>query len=562
VGEAKQIIPKNTKVIFFILVLAALVVYYINLVQVKGPTTFDDAYMFIRYADNFLAGHGIAWNPDGVQTYGTTSILYLAIITLARSVLQSVSAGALLAILSASFGLPAIAILAYTCSRFASSSLPKNSFLIFAIIFTGYFVISPAFLFHMTSGMDTTLSFLCNAFLAFSIAGLIREKNKYQLFLGLSVLASYLAYAARPDNIFYVFVFPLLAIILLSEDDRIRRLVNFYGWLLLLLVVDTLVKFLLFGDPLPLSFYAKTSGYYEGYSGAYKWNPFSYLFEFGAFVLPFLVIIAYSASKQTCKLLAAFAIPVFLTFVYYFSVVQIMGFEARYYFPSAPFLIVVSFLMLDAHLKSEADHVYGEKTQYRIFRLAVIFLVIAIFSQSTLKSLAADSHKASVIASTKTYAPSTQYTIASSRPLPERGTWYMVLTITKISKMLPQGTTFAQSEYGYVGANAPNIQIIDIVGLHDPYFAHNGFSVNQFLERKPDLIWFPHSDYTKITSSIIDSKEFWEQYDYYPGAFDFGLAIRKDSPNYETFYNTVNKYWREVYETRRMKDYLATPVFK
>ena len=168
-GEAKKIFPKNTNLIFFIFVLAALVIYYINLVRVKGPTTFDDAYMFIRYADNFLAGHGIAWNPDGVQTYGTTSILYLAIIIFARSILQSVSAGALLAILSASFGIPAIAVLAYTCNRFASSSLSKNSFLVFAIIFTGYFVISPAFLFHMTSGMDTTLSFLCNAFLAFSI---------------------------------------------------------------------------------------------------------------------------------------------------------------------------------------------------------------------------------------------------------------------------------------------------------------------------------------------------------------------------------------------------------
>jgi hypothetical protein len=136
----------------------------------------------------------------------------------------------------------------------------------------------------------------------------------------------------------------------------------------------------------------------------------------------------------------------------------------------------------------------------------------------------------------------------------------MVLAVAKISKALPKGTTFAQSEYGYVGANAPNIHIIDIVGLHDPYFAHNGFSINEFINREPDLIWFPHYDYTKIMTLIIDSKEFWEQYDYYPGAFDFGIAIRKESPKYQEIYNAINKTWQDIYETRKMKDYLATPV--
>ena len=564
-GKTRRLFPdflysRNTHNTILVLILSGLIIYYINLVKIAGSTTFDDAYMFIRYADNFLAGHGIAWNPDGVQTYGTTSMLYLAIVTITRSVLQNISAGALLTILSASFGLPAIAVLAYACSRFAFSDLPGNPFILLAAIFTAYFVISPVFLFHMTNGMDATLSLLCNALLVVAVMGWVYQKNKYTLFLALTILASYLAYLARPDNIIYVFIFPLLGIIFLSDSDKKKRLFHFFGYLFLVLAIDTLIKFIVFHDPLPLSFYAKSSGYYEGYSGAYKWNPISYLFEFGGFVLPFLIVIVFSFSKHTLKLFATFMIPVIITFAYYFSVIQIMGFEARYYFPAAPYVIVASFLMLDRHLKSETNNAYRETASQKIMRLAIILLIVSIVSQSTIKAIAGDTHKRFVISSTHSYTPSTGYTIPSTRPLPERGTWFMVLTITKISKELPSGTTFAQSEYGYVGANALNIHIIDIVGLHDPYFAHNGFSVNEFLNREPDLIWFPHSDYTKIVASIIDSKEFWEQYDYYPGAFDFGLAIRKDSPNYEKYYNAINKYWREVYEPRRMKDYLATPV--
>ncbi len=137
----------------------------------------------------------------------------------------------------------------------------------------------------------------------------------------------------------------------------------------------------------------------------------------------------------------------------------------------------------------------------------------------------------------------------------------MVKVVANFSQALPSGTIFAQSEYGYVGAKAPNIHIIDLVGLHDPYFAHNGFSASELINRQPDLIWFPHYHYTKIIASILNSKEFWEQYDYFPGAFDYGIAIRKASPKYQEIYNAINKSWRETYETRSMKDYLATPAF-
>ena len=39
------------------------------------PTDFDDAYMFLRYANNWLAGFGMRWNRDEAPVYGATSLL-------------------------------------------------------------------------------------------------------------------------------------------------------------------------------------------------------------------------------------------------------------------------------------------------------------------------------------------------------------------------------------------------------------------------------------------------------------------------------------------------------
>ncbi|HNH04009.1 MAG TPA: hypothetical protein PLF18_04650 [Anaerolineales bacterium] len=543
-----------------VIILATLLLYYIDVFRTAGPTTFDDAYMFIRYADNFIHGYGFAWNPDGVQTYGATSILYLGLVIIARIIFQGLGSGKLLVALSAGLGLPAIVLTAYTVSRYAESKLLKSSFLWLTVLLVGYLVTAPVYLFHMKSGMDSTLSFLCNALLIFSTLGWVYNENRYRLFSTLTVIAGYLAFLARPDNLLYTFFFPVLAILFLAPEGRRKRLVHFLGWLGVLLALDTLVKFIVFSDPLPLPFYAKSSGFYEGYIGTHTWNPIEYLFAFGTLALPFLVLIVLSSTKQTLKLLAVFLLPIALTFTYYFTVVQIMGFEARYYFPALPYLIVLSILMLDRSLSSGDTE--GESHGKRLMRVLILLLIVALFSNSTLKTITSDAYKNSQIAATKVYSPHTEYTTPAAKELPERGTWPMVLAVAKFSKSLPEGIIFAQSEYGFTGAESPHLYIVDIIGLHDSYFAHNGFSVDEFLRRKPDLIWFPHFDYTKITAEIIDSQTFWEQYEFYPGAFDFGLAIRKDSLNYQAIHKAIEPVWREVYETRQMEDYLATPTSK
>jgi hypothetical protein len=71
-----------------------LVLMGVHFTHLKGVviTGSDDAYMSIPYADTFLHGHGIAWNRDGVQTYGATRMLYLFVTFASRFLLPKESA--------------------------------------------------------------------------------------------------------------------------------------------------------------------------------------------------------------------------------------------------------------------------------------------------------------------------------------------------------------------------------------------------------------------------------------------------------------------------------------
>ena len=103
------------------------------------------------------------------------------------------------------------------------------------------------------------------------------------------------------------------------------------------------------------------------------------------------------------------------------------------------------------------------------------------------------------------------------------------------------------SEYGIIGAVAPNITIVDPLGLHDPVFAHGGFDVDRFLDRQPDFVWLPPPAYTKLVAQILDSDRFWQEYVFYPKAFGFGAAIRKQSPRRDAVESIVRAEWRELY---------------
>ena len=78
---------------------------------------------------------------------------------------------------------------------------------------------------------------------------------------------------------------------------------------------------------------------------------------------------------------------------------------------------------------------------------------------------------------------------------------------------------------------APDAVIIDVLGLHDRDFALHGFRAAELWRRAPEVIWMPHPDHTQMIRDILDSPRFWLDYDFYPDAFTYGVALRRDGPH-------------------------------
>jgi hypothetical protein len=149
------------------------------------------------------------------------------------------------------------------------------------------------------------------------------------------------------------------------------------------------------------------------------------------------------------------------------------------------------------------------------------------------------------------------YRIPAAAPLPDLDSWQASHEIARLAAESPPGTTFAMSEHGLVGAYAPRAVIIDVLGLHDPIFARNGFSAAELWRRQPDVIWMPHPDHTQMLRDILDSDELWQHYVFYPDAFSYGVALRHDGPHYPILAGLFAQHWRAAYPGLRQDDYVA-----
>ncbi len=566
------------------------------------PTRFDDSYMFLRYADNILAGHGHAWNPGGEQVYGSTSLLHVGVVTLVRfccPLPENVDAAdaTVLLIASALPGALMLLVLVVTCARCSTHPLLHNRYLLWAGLLLPVLVFDGTVRYHHQTGMDTMLAGLCNALLILFTMRLIARRSGLALTncggrdpalsgqaltncgerdpelsgqaltygtvrrLVPVVLIGYLTFLARPDNGIYATLFPALCILLLGANplakgrrSSLRLLGIFLSSLLAVLLIDGAVKWLVFGNPLPLAFYVKQHGAYQGYANPDGPNPWVHLATFLAVAIPYVCVMGLFAGRSASRTVAVFLLPVGLTFAYYFSVHQIMGGAGRFYFPSLPFFVVPAALAIDGRLRAvgEGEKVLGQREL--LLRLAAVALVVFV-GRETLAQAAARYQRTLPQPGTAAVGP--DYETAAAEPLPPVDRWQSILAVARIAHDAPAGTVIALSEHGLVGASAPQVVLIDLVGLHDKQFALDGFSAAELFRREPDLIWFPHYHYTHHVAGILHSEEFWRRYTFYPGAFDYGLAIRKDSVHFHELSRLVAREWKVMYGDRDPTQYAA-----
>ena len=239
-----------------------------------GPTDFDDAYMYLRYAHNALAGHWLAWNPGEAPVYGVTSLLHFLLVTLASGLLPSHPAAAL-QIASGVAALVLLAALVTVCARFSQEVRLRGNFPLWGAVLLPLLCFREAFFFHAHTGMDTMLAALANTFVVFASLRLGEKPSPTRALVAAGV--GLLAIEARPDNVIIAALCPFLALLLLAPAPRLRPLMIWAGTLAGLVLIDLTLKWHFLGTPLPLAFYAKQPWYYRGFVGEFTWNPFWFL---------------------------------------------------------------------------------------------------------------------------------------------------------------------------------------------------------------------------------------------------------------------------------------------
>jgi len=531
---------------------AALFVYvawHLLSTAMTKPTEFDDAYMFARYAHNFWDGFGHSWNRSQGPVYGSTSILHFAVVTLATGLVGSAD-GNLLAVASVVPALLGIVFLS-----FASGLVSRNGNLVARVgawgaVVTATVAVMPAFQFHALTGMDTMLAFACNALLVLAVMVYQRRTTRVG-FAGI-LAAAYLAFLARPDNGLYALAMPTLVMALrLGNIDRgVRRGALYAASFLAILAVDVTWKTIILRDPLPLAFYTKSWGFYDSYIGAHKWNIVAYLQEFALTCAPFLALIVLFARKRDLPVLAAFLLPVALTFAYFFTVMQIMGYHARFYYPALPFVIIGAAWVITRRVDERDLSAMRNRPDVRVAAVAAYAaLILAAWP-------AADAY-AKRLTEARTYSPFDGFTIPAEETPPHRGKWNVFPEIIAILEHAPEGVSIAASEHGYPGSALPTVTFHDLSCLHDRQWAHNGFSANGLFDRKPDIIWGPQGDYVGLVRDIRDTDRFWDEYVFFPEAFDDGIAIRRDSPHFDRIMVLVAASWERLYSISALDDYVA-----
>jgi hypothetical protein len=503
----------------------------------------DDAYMYVRYADHLRAGLGLRWNPGEPPTFGLTALLHLAPVALLRSLRPESDDFALLAA-SAGGGVLMVAALAWIAWR-ATRGATGRGLALAALLFGTFALGGPTA--HFATGMDTTLDLAVLA--AFVVAvtkapeGAVGATSRGgAIALGAFAAALFLV---RPDLLLFAAAALLASWLGAGEPTRKRRALLAGIVATAVVALELAVARAYFGSALPLPFYAKAAHHY----GAAMEAKYAQLAaqELAAFARNHALLIALALSPllggarrrrsafgpvELGLLLASVAFAVW----YRFFVLQVMPYGQRFYQPLLPPLLHVSARAAAAWLRDPPFAVTPARARVAAaigaagfaaalvptisFGGARLAEVVALTSAGEVGAGggAAGADGADVTAGLLT-AERLRESIFAARELPG----------------LPSDLVLAGTEIGYLGMRAGRRRVVDLCGLHDPDFARHGFSAERLLERdRPDLLFLPVRDYAEMRAAILGHPSFRADYEVFSRqrVRGLGFALRRSGRHY------------------------------
>ena len=461
----------------------------------------DDSFITFRYVKNFLAGHGLVFNP-GERVEGYTSFLWLWILTAGSFIgFDIVNFAQALGI---AFGLSALVITYLLTKRFlslynifGSSEKQKSSqkflVIILKLIPVSMLTFNGAFQYWSVSGMEVTFFITLQLLAIYFYLNTFEGKNHFILFSILSTLAT----LARPEG-FLFFVLMILHYWIWSYRDlaepttkkifgAILQKKNLIAYSIFIVPNFILLLFRVFyyGYPLPNTFYAKT-----GFSSEYFFAGLDYVcsflttYMFWGLIL-FLTFFLFIRKEKRIFLWLFFSI-IILNILYTIFI----GGDAlplfRFILPITPLI----YILFTVALYSFFQFISGRlKISSKSFSYTFTILVSAVLiyynsftPMDTIKKLAF-------------------YENQLVTKMVASGTWLNEKQSSLNRKLVVACTTIGAVSY-YSDAT-----IIDMLGLTDETIAHHpkpmkiisgthtgwkerNYNVDYVLSRKPDYIYF------------------------------------------------------------------------
>jgi len=305
----------------------------------------DDAYIFFRYAQNFVAGEGLAFNA-GETSFGVTSVLWTLVLGAFCwiSRLETVAAAKILCVL----------LLSGSALLLTKLFIRRTQNLLLGLWAGFLTALHPTLLLYAVSGMEVAL----NLFLLSALAAAYFSEERRKFF-GLGILIG-LLFLTRPENVVLI---PIFAFLAFREQEKIgQKLAGLF------------IGITLMALPWELYFYFKTSLFlpptregklllflpplyglnleqfhqlelFDRFKLAAK--VFSAFFQMRSALvfLPFLLLTGYFIGRRKIALTrfwlagAAYASGLVLLFAFFFPLVKL-----RYFIHLYPFLIFISVL--------------------------------------------------------------------------------------------------------------------------------------------------------------------------------------------------------------------------
>ncbi|HZW38438.1 MAG TPA: hypothetical protein VFF33_03975 [Ignavibacteriaceae bacterium] len=512
IDRARDILKRRLGLYSIILILISILVLGIELL-VPGIIKIDGPYIYFRYAQNLLDGYGFTWNRNFHPSYGITSVAYVYVVAFFRILMPDTSPSGVLTTASSIIGFLTLPFIPFLINKIVGDLDFKKLFL--AGLTIPYLIFFGSYTFHSLNGLETILSFTGNLFFIYTVYNAARLQTTRAIFT--ATVSAFIIYFIRSDNAIYMFLFPYLIFYYAFEVDR-KTVKLFYGYLIFFVLVDVIIKYYYFHLIVPLTLFVRLSGYSQKFLSSAEWNTIEYVRIFLINALPFIIILLFTYSSSKKKILLPFIIPLLLTCFCFFFFIHNNGYQARYFFPSLPFIIVPAFLSLFKFMDDEEKIVKFKEKNYYIIGLVVVLIISAFIIEPFYSNSLAKS--------------SSEYNLNKKEKikLPLIGNWEAGEKFSDYLKKFPKNMKIAAGEPGYIGAYNPGLRIIDLTGNQDKEIAINHEIIDYLIKEKPVMIWMPEWSNRGLNNELLMSKKFHDNYIFIPGAFNYGLAISRENP--------------------------------